>query len=676
MLAATVNLTLYITSSGGDHPSSDFETDVTSPMSLAYSPKIAADALGAASLLAEEPHDASSLTQQLTVEVNTLWAPFATECTLSNSSQITASWTCTQPAVRGSASAQDSVTCDCDQHSMMYPLATFQQQCACHRMLELAVGRLDLNRSAASMLANDSVRSARKALRGSLGGFRYSLPPLGHCDAGSDTPCTWRIISAGPSANTSCLIAALKNASGRTATETAWLAGFANGSECASTRAVAERSPAGDLMAGAAIVDLYRLAPASLAVDLVNANSGDLAGDVFFGVMEAQLQCYELRGRRFSCNQDPMNERNALRRNDAVYTRFTTEVNTLWSDYTMCNAREDHSGYTCVPEWNCGCVDALGGTGGGGGEQCGCLTWGSGSMHMPPDTPDSVKTSSVGVGRNDVESEWGTTGGGHNASDCSAHHSPSGCNRGCSWNATARACANTFDAAVALTKLADLVRGQWFSTQAPGQNRSWRVQAKAVSNATCVNSAVNRAVDRAGAAACRRQRHCPGDGSYPLDGEERNCWIECFASTVAGGFPGAVTWDGAPVGGMAAAELLKAFELAFTSEACRMPVAASDGPLAASFHTYTHKHGALPGGSDAIPPVAMSLVDAEAKCSSLANCIGITFKSTNKAPSGVIPKVYFKDKLTIVNADPAYQVCAFRIARLDLFLQHTNSTPM
>jgi hypothetical protein len=51
----------------------------------------------------------------------------------------------------------------------------------------------------------------------------------------------------------------------------------------------------------------------ALAVDLVNADSGDTQGDVFFGVMEAQLQCYNSAPKGsspelFSCQDDPMSE--------------------------------------------------------------------------------------------------------------------------------------------------------------------------------------------------------------------------------------------------------------------------------------------------------------------------------------------------------------------------------
>ena len=75
---------------------------------------------------------------------------------------------------------------------------------------------------------------------------------------------------------------------------------------------------------------------------------------------------------------------------------------------------------------------------------------------------------------------------------------------------------------------------------------------------------------------------------------------------------------------------------------------------AALAHTYTYQHGALPAGNDAIPPATMTLADAEAQCNSLPACVGITFKSPDKAPRKAV-KMYFKDKFTIVSADTSFQ---------------------
>ena len=73
---------------------------------------------------------------------------------------------------------------------MMFPADLMASQCACHRMLELAVGRLELRRSAAAMLRNDTQRAAQRRLRAALGGSSYSLPPTA-------ASATWRFVASG-----------------------------------------------------------------------------------------------------------------------------------------------------------------------------------------------------------------------------------------------------------------------------------------------------------------------------------------------------------------------------------------------------------------------------------------------------------------------------------------------
>jgi hypothetical protein len=184
----------------------------------------------------------------------------------------------------------------------------------------------------------------------------------------------------------------------------------------------------------------------------------------------------------------------------------------------------------------------------------------------------------------------------HPAANCTALETETACahEHGCNWEGGH--CVDVFSVSTALTYAADKVGGYWLSTQGPGENVSWAVVGKAVANATCVNAAVNEVVDRAGAAACRKQLQCPGDGSYPRDGEvsqsrlllsltsssphphlisphphritlqERNCWVQCFASTVIGSekYP-AVRWDQAPAAGVSQVALVAAFEAGFSS---------------------------------------------------------------------------------------------------------------
>lgn len=325
---------------------------------------VARDALGAAVAHAESPSDGTGTVEQVVVEVNTLWAPFAESCSITNSTQISATWSCRQPALRGELNASDTVVCDCNQHSMMYPLAEFAHQCACHRMLELAVGRLDLNLSAQRMLANDTSRSLSRSLRFALGGTALSLQKAGLCSAGDSSPgppCTWRVVSRGGSVSTAKITAALERLVASSASGASCLTGCGKSNAACRQRCTAiglgNAGPApvsaawqklfataeaagttpslggSQLTTGTQRMALYRLAPAALAVDLVNADSGGVAGDVFFGVMEAQLQCYNSakngsKPELFSCQDDPMSEGKALRLGTAVYTRFEVRSNT------------------------------------------------------------------------------------------------------------------------------------------------------------------------------------------------------------------------------------------------------------------------------------------------------------------------------------------------------------
>ena len=74
---------------------------------------------------------------------------------------------------------------------------------------------------------------------------------------------------------------------------------------------------------------------------------------------------------------------------------------------------------------------------------------------------------------------------------------------------------------------------------------------------------------------------------------------------------------------------------------------------AVTAHTYTHEPGALPAGNDVIAPLNLTLAEAEAKCSALTDCVGVTFKAPTATPAGVVT-AYFKgtDKTT---GDSAWQ---------------------
>ena len=63
---------------------------------------------------------------------------------------------------------------------------------------------------------------------------------------------------------------------------------------------------------------------------------------------------------------------------------------------------------------------------------------------------------------------------------------------------------------------------------------------------------------------------------------------------------------------------------------------------AAASHSYKYVAGALPKGDDLIAPQNLTLTQAKAKCSGLAGCAGISFKSGSATPAGVV-HAYFKD---------------------------------
>ena len=74
--------------------------------------------------------------------------------------------------------------------------------------------------------------------------------------------------------------------------------------------------------------------------------------------------------------------------------------------------------------------------------------------------------------------------------------------------------------------------------------------------------------------------------------------------------------------------------------------------VVAQAHTYTYTAGALLAGDDVSPPANLTLPAAEVRCSANKACIGVTFKSATKLPSGVV-KAYFKGGSTQTNgADP------------------------
>ena len=84
--------------------------------------------------------------------------------------------------------------------------------------------------------------------------------------------------------------------------------------------------------------------------------------------------------------------------------------------------------------------------------------------------------------------------------------------------------------------------------------------------------------------------------------------------------------------------ILRRSARALTSRVYHQPAAQAEPA-----HTYTHIKGALGKDNDAVPPQNLTLAAAEAKCSALPNCTGVTFASTSERPAGVV-HAYFKKK--------------------------------
>ena len=74
-----------------------------------------------------------------------------------------------------------------------------------------------------------------------------------------------------------------------------------------------------------------------------------------------------------------------------------------------------------------------------------------------------------------------------------------------------------------------------------------------------------------------------------------------------------------------------------TATSTRMLVAAlvASSARATHAHTYTYAKGALLVGDDVAAPANMTLAEAEATCSALPSCIGITFRTGAKVRRAV-----------------------------------------
>ena len=92
-------------------------------------------------------------------------------------------------------------------------------------------------------------------------------------------------------------------------------------------------------------------------------------------------------------------------------------------------------------------------------------------------------------------------------------------------------------------------------------------------------------------------------------------------------------WRLGPANGTANATVIGALDL---------PAPRSDYPP--NFpHKYTYRPSVMLRGHDACDPGPYTLAAAKEKCVALKDCVGFTFAANESAPTGVIPKVFFKN---------------------------------
>lgn len=541
----------------------------------------------------------------LTLEYNALEGVYSKECTIDNSNSTSVTWTC---------SNDNMITqCDCAVYKKpLFPAASMRENCACRRLMEFAIGSAPVQPT-----------SGDTNMNGVYSGALYSTPFPGRCHGSNPTlssVCTWRIVSVSATAfNATCMSDALKNTVTDPSTNKSCvlscggsntqcfqdclrrslvhILGTANGSkilfakmsasaECETTqfphRQPFEPDPwSSRVNSGVVNTSLFRLTPLGFGTSLDNVNSGVGYGDIFFGVAEAQFQCTNSTpgGGLFMCRSSPEDEGHALRRGQAVYAKYDVEVNSLFGDYTMCNAVQDDSKrYTCIPEWNCSCQQRTGALSDlvlvlANESDCPCYAWGAGTYGPK----SGGKTTSKVVGAVPVEADWGTHGDGVAQRNCSMMHTQESCQNssdlagGCEWNSVSNRCDFIYLVDVALSAIADLIGGQWYSTQedgdcdkvSNGKQCSWRLLGQpSITNATCVNNYVNIAVGNAGANECWLNT-CNGlDASFRVD----DCWVRCWQKTVLGN----AHHGTGP--GMTAAELQSAFLDGINSEKCALKI--------------------------------------------------------------------------------------------------------
>jgi len=273
---------------------------------------------------------------------------------------------------------------------------------------------------------------------------------------------------------------------------------------------------------------VYRVTPKNITGDVMDKNTGDSGGDLYFSIYEMIFPLY--------CLEDPGDSSCTARKtlnipNNNVFERSTLEVDTLYGVYNGCVPSKDNvSQFVCQPYANlskCWWDPEFKGPGG--------RSFAKDFAHVCDRSVcncSAILNQSVGV-YNSPMSQWPVF-----------------------WH-------NQTAMWVQIEHISKLLDGYWYSTQSPGQCppgkspgdgscywRDYGVNRRV--NATCVNNRVKSKI-------MEKNQNCFNKLPNPSNASTVP-WVECLMTTITGMDYGNVT---GLKGGMTQAELIESFESGF-----------------------------------------------------------------------------------------------------------------
>lgn len=274
---------------------------------------------------------------------------------------------------------------------------------------------------------------------------------------------------------------------------------------------------------------VFGLRPLNLT-GLVNKNTGDAAGDLFFFLTDrfvAPFACNVTNGRWWACHEQ------GTLSHDSVYTKSVLEVEGSWPNATAAGSCRPDPGHRCYS--GCNPSDAN-----GSAFRCGCAI-GPAPVPPPPPSPSHHHHGSGGVpcdvvGRAEIRSRYETCADG-----CTAPNDQ--------WK----------------SDLSKLIGGEWYSTTAQGdcsnpqrERCAWRVKSivKTV-NASCVNGNFLRSV------AAKASRCLAGCTAAEREDATSSCYVTCIFQRLLGK---STSFPNATHAGMSAAEMVAPWLAGFESE--------------------------------------------------------------------------------------------------------------